>query len=138
MPYQPVKTLYSEKFSCGILVRWQGGYNRGVLSPERWQQINQLFYDALAQPTATRVAFLAEACGADEELRQEVLTLPAADGKAAPLVERPLGAVALAGTLHCRLGQALSPCAQCYNRRGLNSAQAIFPFYNVAFTGWCL
>src|SRR5581483_12269095 len=94
MPYQPVKTLYSEKFSCGILVRWQGGYNRGVLSPERWQQINQLFYDALAQPTATRVAFLAEACGADEELRQEVLTLPAADGKAAPLVERPLGAVA--------------------------------------------
>jgi eukaryotic-like serine/threonine-protein kinase len=64
------------------------------MSPERWQQINQLFYDALARPPAARADFLAQTCGADEELRQEVLTLLVADGKADPLIEQPLGAVA--------------------------------------------
>jgi eukaryotic-like serine/threonine-protein kinase len=64
------------------------------MSPERWQQINQIFYDALARPAAARADFLAQACGADEELRGEVLTLLAADGKANALLEQPLGAVA--------------------------------------------
>jgi eukaryotic-like serine/threonine-protein kinase len=66
------------------------------MAPERWQQINQVFYDALARPAAARADFLAQACGADEELRQEVLTLLAADAKPAALLEEPLGVVAAA------------------------------------------
>ncbi len=64
------------------------------MSPERWQQINQLFYDALARPLAERAAFLARACGGDEELRREVLTLLAAEAKPNALVEEPLGVIA--------------------------------------------
>ena len=59
----------------------------------RWQQVNQLFYDALERPASARNDFLAEACAGDEALRCEVLELLAADEKSA-LVERPLGAVA--------------------------------------------
>jgi serine/threonine protein kinase len=64
------------------------------MSPDRWQQINQLFHDTLAHPPAARAEFLALACGADEELRQEVLTLLAAEAKADALLEQPLGVVA--------------------------------------------
>ena len=64
------------------------------MSPERWQQINQIFYDALERAPAERAAFLAQACGADEELRREVLTLLAAEAKPDALLEQPLDAVA--------------------------------------------
>ena len=64
------------------------------MSPERWQQINQLFYDALARTPPARADFLAQACGADEELRREVLTLLVADAKPEALLEQPLDAVA--------------------------------------------
>jgi eukaryotic-like serine/threonine-protein kinase len=64
------------------------------MSPDRWQQINQLFEQALAVPLAQRAAFLAQACAGDEALRDEVLSLLAADGKADALIEQPLGVVA--------------------------------------------
>ncbi|MBS1790713.1 MAG: serine/threonine protein kinase [Acidobacteria bacterium] len=47
----------------------------GTMSPERWQQVEQLFQSALELPAAERAAFLAKACGDDRELRQEVEAL---------------------------------------------------------------
>src|SRR5262249_41126831 len=45
------------------------------MTPERWKQVDQLLQKALDRPQAERAAFLAEACGADDELRQEVESL---------------------------------------------------------------
>lgn len=47
----------------------------GTMSPERWQQIEQLFASVLELEPAERAAFLAKACGEDEELRHEVEAL---------------------------------------------------------------
>ena len=45
------------------------------MTPERWQQIDELFHAALAHEPAKRTAFLVSACGNDEELRLEVESL---------------------------------------------------------------
>jgi eukaryotic-like serine/threonine-protein kinase len=49
------------------------------MTPERWQQINQIFHSALERNPGDRAAFLAEACASDEELRREVESLLASD-----------------------------------------------------------
>ena len=45
------------------------------MTPDRWQQISQLFHAALAREGDDRAAFLAEACGGDEPLRRELESL---------------------------------------------------------------
>ena len=45
------------------------------MTAERWRQIEQLCHSALKLESGQRAAFLAEACGADGELRHEVETL---------------------------------------------------------------
>jgi serine/threonine protein kinase len=42
---------------------------------ERWQQVSRLYHEAVKHPESARNAFLEEACGADESLRSEVLSL---------------------------------------------------------------
>lgn len=42
------------------------------MKPDRWQQIKQVFNDALQREPSQRAAFLAEACGNDADLRAEV------------------------------------------------------------------
>jgi len=64
------------------------------MSPERWQQIKKLFSAAMARPPVERAAFLAQACGTDEELRREVMTLLAAEAKPNTLAEEPRGVTA--------------------------------------------
>jgi serine/threonine protein kinase len=61
---------------------------------ERWEQIERLYHAALERETATRAAFLAEACAGDEELRREVVSLIAYDGHPASLIESPVLEVA--------------------------------------------
>lgn len=56
---------------------------------ERWKQIESLYHAALERETATREAFLAEACAGDEELRREVASLIGYDGQPASLIESP-------------------------------------------------
>ncbi|HEY7179846.1 MAG TPA: protein kinase [Blastocatellia bacterium] len=56
---------------------------------ERWKRIERLYHAALERDTATREAFLAEACADDEELRREVVSLIAYDGHHASLIESP-------------------------------------------------
>ncbi len=45
------------------------------LSPERWQQVEQIFQAALELEPAARAAYLAQACGHDAALRQEIEAL---------------------------------------------------------------
>src|SRR5579864_1015369 len=50
------------------------------MTPERWQQVDQLYHSALEREPGQRSAFLAEACAGDEELRREVESLLAQKG----------------------------------------------------------
>src|SRR5262245_54606735 len=45
------------------------------MEPERWKEIDRVFAAALDRDPAERTAFLADACGDDEELRKEVESL---------------------------------------------------------------
>ena len=42
---------------------------------DRWSATERLFHAALQRPVESRAAFLAEACGEDDELRQRVQSL---------------------------------------------------------------
>ncbi|MCA1618015.1 MAG: protein kinase [Acidobacteria bacterium] len=61
------------------------------MGPERWRQIDTIFKSALEVPAGERAAFIERACGEDEALRAEVLSLVAHDGRGgtlgAPAVE---------------------------------------------------
>src|SRR5437870_7703913 len=64
------------------------------MTPERWQQINELFHSALEQERGRRAAFLAQACGADEDLRREVESLIASHERGDSFIEAPASDVA--------------------------------------------
>src|SRR5216684_3979781 len=49
-----------------------------ALTPERWQQIKEVFADAQERNPSERAAFLNDVCAADESLRSEVESLLAA------------------------------------------------------------
>ena len=57
------------------------------LGPGDWQRINDLFHRALEQPADRRDAFLAESCGGDEGLRQEVASLLASHERGTDFME---------------------------------------------------
>ncbi len=59
------------------------------MKPERWEQVAQLHRAALEHERSERSAFLREACGGDEDLRQEVESLLAYEGKRASFMESP-------------------------------------------------
>ena len=53
------------------------------MTPERWQQVKELFNSALEREQNQRSAFLAQACGDDEYLRSEVESLLSSMGEMA-------------------------------------------------------
>src|SRR5262245_32287927 len=55
------------------------------MSGDRWQRVNDLFHAALDREGAARETFLHEACGSDDALYEDVVSLIAADS-AAPAV----------------------------------------------------
>jgi Tol biopolymer transport system component len=59
------------------------------MTPERWQQINEVFHEALVRPAGERAAFLAEACAGDAELRTEVKSLLDAHGQPGDFIDSP-------------------------------------------------
>ncbi len=69
------------------------------MTPQRWQQIDELFHAALNYQPAERAAFLVRACGDDESLRLEVESLISSHQEAKSFIERPAGKVA-ADLLH--------------------------------------
>jgi serine/threonine-protein kinase len=64
------------------------------MTPERWKQVDQLLQEALVRDSAERAAFLAEACGADDELRHEVESLLGFHDRAENFIETPPSDVA--------------------------------------------
>jgi eukaryotic-like serine/threonine-protein kinase len=74
---------------------------------KRWRRLEELCHAALERPAHERDAFLAEACGADEELRREAASLLDRDARAEEFLATPLGELAakaltssLDGTAH--------------------------------------
>lgn len=61
------------------------------MTPESWQQIDQIFHEALQYPPGERAAFVAVCCGCDEHLRGEVESLLASHEQAASFIEVPAG-----------------------------------------------
>ncbi|MDQ3753628.1 MAG: hypothetical protein M3371_02725, partial [Acidobacteriota bacterium] len=64
------------------------------MTPERWQQINELFHSALAHQRGQRTAFLVQACAGDEALRAEVESLISSHEQAESFIEQPASDVA--------------------------------------------
>src|SRR5262249_33817282 len=64
------------------------------MTPERWQQVNELFAAVVEIEPAQRSAFLDEACSDDQMLRSEVESLLASDERDWHLIERPAVEVA--------------------------------------------
>lgn len=59
------------------------------MTPERYQQIKQLYWEALDRDPAGRSAWLAEACGTDQALCAEVEMLLSESAETAPFLETP-------------------------------------------------
>jgi serine/threonine protein kinase/Tol biopolymer transport system component len=64
------------------------------MTPERHQQIGELYHDALERDADVRAAFLDRACAGDEALRREVESLIASHEQASNFIARPALAVA--------------------------------------------
>ena len=59
------------------------------MTPERWREIERLYYAALERSAEERAAFLTEACGHDEALRREIESLFEYYARAKDFIERP-------------------------------------------------
>lgn len=71
------------------------------MTPERWNQINALFLEAVKLAPADRPVFLDQACAADPELRSEVERLLAADADEAEMTRTLPNLLGLAsGLIH--------------------------------------
>ena len=57
------------------------------MTPERWQQLKQIFQSALERKPAERSAFLKQACAGDEALRSEVESLISSHDQAGNSIE---------------------------------------------------
>ncbi len=64
------------------------------MNPERWRQIEQIYNSVLERRPEDRETFLCEACAGDENLRKEVESLLACDGRAEHFIEQPAMEVA--------------------------------------------
>ena len=57
------------------------------MTPERWQQLKQIFQSALERKPAERSAFLSQACAGDPALRGEVESLISSHDQAGDSME---------------------------------------------------
>jgi serine/threonine-protein kinase len=79
------------------------------MTPERWRAVDAILQAALACDPARRDAFVAEACGEDDELRREVASLLAAhDSAGNDFLERPAAESLAALTALPPLGERLA------------------------------
>jgi serine/threonine protein kinase/Tol biopolymer transport system component len=59
------------------------------MTPERWQQVKEVFALAVKYPPEERSSFLQERCANDTELRSEVESLIAANDKSGEFIDQP-------------------------------------------------
>lgn len=79
------------------------------MTPEQWQQIEQLYFTALERAPAERAAFLAQACAGQEALRREVESLLSSHEQAHSFIESsPLDVAAgVVAEQHTMIGRTL-------------------------------
>jgi serine/threonine protein kinase len=59
------------------------------MTPERWQQIANIFQVALQRDASSRAAYLNDACAGDDSLRREVDAMLASHDQASRFIEEP-------------------------------------------------
>jgi Protein kinase domain len=64
------------------------------MKPEHWARIERLYHATLEREPGSRAAFLDDACAGDEDLRRDVASLLAYDGRSASFIEAPVLEVA--------------------------------------------
>ena len=64
------------------------------MTPERLQQVSRIYHDALVRDTSEREAFVRQACGDDEAMRQEVESLLIPPASAEDFLGEPAMAMA--------------------------------------------
>jgi serine/threonine protein kinase/tetratricopeptide (TPR) repeat protein len=69
-------------------------YKLFLMTPERWQQIDQLFHFALERAPQERALFITEACAGDEALKREVESLLKSHERAESFIEQPASDIA--------------------------------------------
>lgn len=55
-----------------------------MLDPNIWSQAKRVFHEAMEHPPSQRAAFVARACGGDDQLRNQVEHLLEGEGKVEP------------------------------------------------------
>src|SRR5215510_538925 len=70
-----------------------------LMNKDQWRQIEKIFYSAMELPLNERDEFVGRACAADEELRQEVLALLAANREAMSFLNSPIAMPTHSGTI---------------------------------------
>jgi Tol biopolymer transport system component len=76
------------------------------MTPERWREVEAIFHSALQREPDARNAFIVEACGSDEDLQREVISLVSKDQSPMSTLSHPVAelefdstmAVLMAGT----------------------------------------
>jgi serine/threonine protein kinase len=64
------------------------------MTPERWQQVKEIFNSAIAHGPEERSSFISQACFGDEELRSEVESLIASHEQSGSFIDQPAFEVA--------------------------------------------
>src|ERR1051325_2606643 len=59
------------------------------MTPERWQQVKQIFNSAITYRPEERSLFISQACSGDEELRSEVESLIASHEESGSFIDKP-------------------------------------------------
>lgn len=89
------------------------GAAEGFDEVRRWDRVKQLFHAALAEPLDQRAAYLRQACGGDQSLRQEVERLLDNDCLAGDFLEEPVAEAAAQALMwersHAAEGRQIGP-----------------------------
>src|ERR1041385_3242672 len=64
------------------------------MTPERWQQVKEIFNSAIAYAPEERSSFISHACSGDDELRSEVESLIASHEQSGSFIDQPAFEVA--------------------------------------------
>src|SRR5438128_218509 len=82
------------------------------MQPERWQQIDELFHQALKREPQQRADFLKHSCGEDESLRHEIEALIASHERSGSFIEAPASDLAAelltSGSVGLTVGQSIA------------------------------
>ncbi len=104
--------------------------------PASWPRVKALFLEALEQPDPERTAFVQRSCGADTELRDEILSLLASEKAASGFGETPAAGLLGMGAPTDRSGSRLQPGTRLgvYEVSGFLSAGGMGEVYRARHT----